>query len=51
VHYDGAERITLDPWPLAVPSLRGVVGGFHADGYPERLDPVVTLYAVDPLYV
>src|SRR4051812_7345196 len=51
VNYDGAERITLDPWPLAVPSLRGVVGGFHADGYPGRLDPVVTLYAVEPLYL
>src|SRR4051794_28902073 len=51
VNYDGAERVTLDPWPLAVPSLRGVVGGFRADGYPERLEPVVTLYAVEPLYL
>ena len=46
--YDGRERITLDPWPLAVPSLRGVVGGFAADGYPQRLEPVVALYAVEP---
>jgi uncharacterized protein DUF3891 len=48
--YDGGERITLDPWPLAVPRLHGVVGGFAADGYPERLQPVVSLYAVEPLY-
>lgn len=48
--YDGGERITLDPWPLDVPQLRGVVGGFEADGYPQRLVPVVTLYAVEPLY-
>jgi hypothetical protein len=47
--YDGAGRVTLDPWPLAVPSLRGVVGGFAADGYPHRLEPVVALYAVEPL--
>lgn len=47
--YDGAERITLDPWPLAVPRLHGVVGGFAADGYPERLEPVVSLYTVQPL--
>lgn len=31
----------LDPWPLAVPELHVVVGGFAADGYPERLEPVV----------
>ena len=42
--YDGGSRITLDPWPLAVPSLRGVVQGFAADGYPERLEPVVSLF-------
>jgi hypothetical protein len=46
--YDGGERITLDPWPLAVTSLRGVVGGFEADGYPQRLEPVVALFSVEP---
>ena len=51
VAYDGAERITLDPWPLEVPRLHGVVGGFEADGYPQRLAPVVSLYAVEPLYL
>jgi hypothetical protein len=49
IAYDGAGRITLDPWPLAVPALRGVIGGFEADGYPQRLTPVVTLYRVEPL--
>jgi uncharacterized protein DUF3891 len=46
--YDGAETIALEPWPLAVPWLRGVVGGFAADGYPERLVPVVELFRVAP---
>jgi hypothetical protein len=46
--YDGGERITLDPWPLALPALRGVVGAFAADGYPQRLEPVVALFAVEP---
>jgi hypothetical protein len=35
------ERLVLDPWPLAVPFLRCVVGGFAAEGYPQRLEPVV----------
>ena len=39
--YDGDETVVLDPWPLAVPFLRCVVGGFAADGYPHRLEPVV----------
>jgi Protein of unknown function (DUF3891) len=46
--YDGAETVVLDPWPLAVPWLAGVVGGFAADGYPERLVPVVRLFRVEP---
>jgi len=48
---DGGERISLDPWPLAVSSLHGVVGAFAADGYPERLDPVVSLYRIEPLRI
>jgi hypothetical protein len=47
--YDGAETIALDPWPLAVPWLRGVVGGFAADSYPERLVPAVRLFEILPL--
>jgi len=46
--YDGDETITLEPWPLAVPWLRGVVGGFAADTYPEQLAPVVRLFRIEP---
>jgi hypothetical protein len=42
--YDGGSRVTLDPWPLAVPALRGVVQGFASDGYPARLEPIVSLF-------
>jgi hypothetical protein len=38
---DGHGTVVLDPWPLGVPSLRGLVTAFQADGYPERLVPVV----------
>ena len=43
---DGEGGITLDPWPLEVPRLVGLVTGFQADGYPERLVPVVTRFDV-----
>ena len=45
---DGLGGITLDPWPLAVPRLLGLVTAFAADGYPERLEPVVMPFAVHP---
>jgi hypothetical protein len=34
-------QILMDPWPFAVPSIPGSILGFHADGYPERLQPIV----------
>ncbi|MFL5954582.1 MAG: DUF3891 family protein [Gaiellaceae bacterium] len=43
---DGEGAIVLDPWPLAVPRLLGLVTGFEADGYPGRLVPVVTPFDV-----
>ena len=43
---DGEGAITLDPWPLDVPQLVGLVTAFEADGYPERLVPVVTPFAL-----
>jgi hypothetical protein len=46
--FDGATTTTLDPWPLAVPWLRGVVGGFAAHGYPVRLVPVIELFRLEP---
>ncbi len=38
---DAEGTITLDPWPLDLPRLVGLVTGFEADGYPDRLVPVV----------
>ncbi len=38
---DGLGGITLDPWPLAVERLVGLVPAYAAEGYPERLVPVV----------
>jgi Protein of unknown function (DUF3891) len=46
--YDGDETTTLEPWPLAVPWLRGVVGAFAADTYPEQLAPLVRLFRIEP---
>jgi hypothetical protein len=45
---DGVGGITIDPWPLAVPRLVGLVAGYAADGYPERLVPVVTPFDARP---
>jgi hypothetical protein len=38
---DGIGGITLDPWPLAVERLVGLVPAYEADGYPERLVSIV----------
>ena len=43
---DGAGGIELDPWPLRVPSLTGIVMAYRVDGYPGRLDPVVVPFEV-----
>jgi hypothetical protein len=43
---DGSGVIELDPWPLALPRLTGLVTAFEADGYPSRLVPVVTPFDV-----
>ena len=47
---DGRGSIVLDPWPLAVPRLSGLLLAFEADGYPERLASVVVSYSVAPRY-
>lgn len=39
---DGEGGIEVDPWPFAASRLLGLVTAFEADGYPERLVPVVT---------
>jgi hypothetical protein len=46
---DGNGAVRLDPWPLAVPRLVGLVTGFESDGYPTRLVPVVAPFDVAPL--
>jgi Protein of unknown function (DUF3891) len=45
---DGRGGITIAPWPLAVPRLVGLVTAYEADGYPERLVPVVTPFEARP---
>jgi hypothetical protein len=45
---DGLGLIELDPWPLALPRLTGLVTAFEADGYPSRLVPVVTCFDARP---
>jgi hypothetical protein len=34
-------NISVDPWPFSVDHYLGYINGFHLDGYPARLDPVV----------
>jgi hypothetical protein len=45
---DGRGTIRLDPWPLALPRLVGIVPAFAAVGYPERLEPVVVPFDLTP---
>jgi len=45
---DGRGGIELDPWPLDVPALGGLVTAFERDGYPDRLVPVVVPFTVSP---
>jgi hypothetical protein len=45
---DGLGTVELDPWPLATPSMSGLVTAFEADGYPGRLVPVVVPFELRP---
>jgi hypothetical protein len=45
---DGHGLITLEPWPLDVPRVVGLVTAYEADGYPERLVPVVAPFKLQP---
>ena len=45
---DGLGAIELDPWPLGVLRLTGLVTGFEEGGYPSRLVPVVTPFEARP---
>jgi hypothetical protein len=45
---DGYGGITLEPWPLGLPGLVGIVFGFRAEGYPGELEPVVVPFDARP---
>ena len=49
VSLDGEGSITVDPWPFRLPELTGLVIAFEADGYPERLAPVVVPFQARPV--
>lgn len=36
--------IHVDPWPFSVEQHAGYLVAYHADGYPERLDPFILPY-------
>jgi hypothetical protein len=44
----GEGGVTVDPWPLGVPRLAGVLFAFDAAGYPDELVPRVVPYALTP---
>jgi hypothetical protein len=50
VHYrvDGCGGVTLDPWPLSVPRVVGIVTAYEEEGYPARLEPVVVPFSIAP---
>lgn len=43
---DGLAR--LDPWPFSEGCLRGYLLGYPEDGYPDRPDPFIAPYRVEP---
>jgi hypothetical protein len=45
---DGEGHVRLEPWPLGVPWLAGVLVGFEADGYPRDPVPVAQTFLVEP---
>lgn len=40
--------IRLEPWPLAVPEMRGFILGYELAGYPDHLRPVMVTYTIVP---
>ncbi len=45
---DGRGNVALDPWPLRPRTVTGIVLGYAAEGYPGRLEPVVTPFTLAP---
>jgi hypothetical protein len=45
---DGHGGITLEPWPLDMPCVAGIILGFRAERYPDELEPVVVPFDARP---
>jgi hypothetical protein len=45
---DGAGTVEVDPWPFSAPFIEGLLLGYEAHGYPDRLAPVPTPYRLRP---
>src|SRR3954449_3888175 len=45
---EGDGGVTLQPWPLSVDELPGMIFGYAAGTYPNRLSPVVTSFHARP---
>lgn len=43
-HIERQGKIVIDPWPLKVDSYEGFILGYEADGYPDKLKPVMVHY-------
>ncbi len=44
-------KVAVDPWPFSVPLISGIILGFQAEGYPQRLEPVIVPYRLgEPSY-
>ncbi len=39
-------EILLSPWPFCVDSIKGQIIGFVANGYPDKLEPVIIPYSL-----
>lgn len=49
IHILEAGQIALDPYPLAIPELRGFILGYEAAGYPDHLQPISVEYLISAL--
>jgi len=46
--YDGANRVSVDPWPFTPERFAVLLVGYRTDGYPRTLDRVVEPIAFAP---
>ncbi len=47
-HIESDGLIRVDPWPFNVPSLSGFVIAYEAAGYPDRLEPLLVDFRLEP---